>query len=228
MTDWLNFISEYISNNFNAYYILPFILAFMVLYVQLKKGNKYILSLTFFTFEIFSITTSVEYILIFIFTESLPKSIALLDKIILILGTFIAFLVIFHHATEGTRIGYWIDNILYKYCLSPTPMSISPFIEQLQELKSARDNIMTQNKDQVNSAYQVFLENGSSIMTSITKNGLINDEEIKQIEILFDNCKKDFGDMCDYQIFDLQKIVKTSGSISEFIGSVDGITKQFN
>lgn len=227
MTAWLNSILEYIVSGANPYYFLPFIFASVVLYVQLKKGNTYLMSLIISVFEIFSITTSVEYILIFIFTGSLPKSIELLDKIILFIGTSITFLFMFRHTTESTRIGNQIDIILNKYFLpKPTPTSISPFMEQLEQLKSLRENMIIGNKDQVNNAYNVFLENGTSIMMSLVKNSHINNEDITQIRTLFDHCKEDFKNMCDYQIFDEKQKVKTAGSLSEFIGSVDGFTKQ--
>jgi hypothetical protein len=159
-------------------------------------------------------------------TGSLPESIALFDKIILFMGTSIAFLVIFHHTTEGSWIGSRIDVVLYKYFLpKPELKSVSPFTRQFEKLKSLRENIITENKHQVNNAYQVFLENGSSIMMSLTKNYPDNCEEITYIQTLYDDCKNNFKDMCDLQVFDEKQAVKTASSVSEFIGSVDGFIK---
>ena len=221
----LNSILEFISHYVDLYYIIPFIFAFIVLYVQWKKGNKYLLSLTFFSFEIFSITTSFEYIFIFLFTESLPKSIALLDKIILFFGTLIAFLIIFLHTTEGSWIGNRIDDILNKYLLpKPMLMPVSPFAEQLEKLKQSREEINTGNKDQVNNSYQIFLENGSSIIMSLTKNSNSNHEDITQIQTQYNTCKENFEYMCHGQTFEGAQIVKTAGSVSVFIGLVGGFT----
>ena len=223
----LSSLLEFIHNSFNLYYILPFIFAFIVLCVQWKKGNKYFVSLMFFSVEIFSITTSFEYICIFLATESLPKSIAFIDKIILFFGALIAFLTIFLHTTEGSWIGNRIDDILNKYLLpKPMLMPISPFAEQLENLKSLGKKINTGNKDSVNNSYQIFLENGSSIMMSLTKNGYFNNGEDEQIQTLFDECKINFEGMCDHQFFEGRQIVKTAASVSQFIGSIEGFTKQ--
>lgn len=226
MRDWLFIILEFTSNNFNPYYILPFCLVFIVLYVQWKKGNKNFLSLLIYSFEIGSITTSVEYIFMFLLTGSLSESIALFDKIFLFMGTLIAFLVIFHHTTEGTWIGRRIDVVLNNcFFTKPELKSVSPFTRQFEKLKSLRENIITGNKHQVNNAYQVFLENASSIMMSLTKNYPDNCEEITFIQTLYDNCKNNFKDMFDLQVFDEKQTVKTASSVSEFIGSVDGFIK---
>lgn len=231
MTEWLNYIldiiSNYIDNYLSIYYIIPFIFATVVLYVQLRKGVKNFLILGFFCTEIFSITTSFEYISAFLITETLPKSLMFLDKIILLYGTLIAFLLIFHHSTEGSWIGTQIDNILNKYVFSkPMMMPVSPFIEELEKLKSSREELNTGNKEQVNNSYQVFLENGSFIMKSLANNGNINREDITIIQTLFDNCKKNFKYMCDNQIFMKEQIVETGGLVSEFIGTIGGFTKQ--
>ena len=231
MIEWLNtildLVSNYVDNHLDIYYILPFIFAAVVFYVQLKKGNQNFMSLVLFCTEIFSITTSFEYISLFIVTGTLPKSLIFLDKIILLYGTLIAFLLIFHHTTEGSWIGTQIDNILKKHVFNkPMLIPVSPFTEELEKLKSLREELNTGNKEQVNISYQVFLENGSFIMRSLTKNGHFDREDIKLIQILFDNCKKNFKNMCDKQIFMKEKIVETGGSLSEFIGSIDGFTKQ--
>lgn len=227
MTGYLDSIPEFISNisDLNLYYIFPFIFACVVFYVQSKKGNTNFIILLFSCSGIFSITTSFEYILIFLFTESLPESIASFDKIILGFGTLIVLLVIFRHTTEGTWIGNWTDNILNKYVIpNPTPMPISPFMEPLEKLRSLRENIMTGDEHQVNNAHQVFLEIGSSIRMSLTKNCPVNSEDVPCIQTLYDSCKKNFEDLCDSQIVSDRE--KTAGSLSEFIGSVDGFTKQ--
>lgn len=226
MTDWLPIILEFTSKYYNPYYILPFCFVFIVLCVQWKKSNTNLWSLLFYSFEIGSITTSVEYIFMFLLTGLLPESIALIDKIFIFMGTSIAFLVIFHHTTEGTWIGSRIDVILNKYFLSkPELKSVSPFTRQFEKLKSLRENIITENKHQVNNAYQVFLENGSSIMMLLTKHYPDNCEEITFIQTLYDNCKNNFKDMFDLQVFDEKQTVKTASSVSEFIGYVDGFTK---
>lgn len=193
MTDYLDSIPEFISNipDLNLYYIFPFIFACVVFYVQSKKGNTNFIILLFSCSGIFSITTSFEYILIFIFTESLIESPSLLDKIILLIGMLFAFLVTFLHTTEGTWIGNRITNILNNYFLpKPTLMPISPFTEPLEELRSLRENIMTGDEYQVNNAHQVFLEIGSSIRMLLTKNCPVNSEDITHIQTLYDSCKK--------------------------------------
>lgn len=218
---------ESIPANVNLYYILPFIFALIVFRVQWKKNNTNLISVGLLTFEIFSMTTSFEYFSIFLYTESLPKSIALLDKFILFVGTLIAFLIILLHTTEGSWIGNRINDILNKYLLSkPMLMSISPFAEQLIVLKSVVKDINIGDEDRITTSFNIFLENGSSIVTSLTKSEYLDDNEVSQIKTLFTDCKKNFETMCGCKPLDPNHRVKTAGSVSEFIGSVDGFTKQ--
>lgn len=224
MISWFD-ITTYIF--LNPYYMIPAIFTIIVLVSHWKKGNMNLPSSIISSFEIFSITNSVEYIIIFLITESLPKSLESIDKIILGLSTLVTFLVIFRHTTEGTWIGSRVDNILNKYILTkPVLISMSPFIEELGKLRSLRENIMSGNRTQINNAYQVFLENGSSIVMSLTRIHTANNINITRIQTLYDCCKKDFKDLTDTQIFNIERLTKTAGSVSEFIGVVDGFIKR--
>lgn len=224
MVNWFDYIIFFPSK----YYIIPSILAAAVFLAQwYEGGNKNFLFLVIQIFGIFSFTTSAEYIFIFLITESLPESLATLDKILLGIGVLITFLVIFRYATEGTRIGAWTSNVLNKYFLPKAiPVSISPFNEQLIKLQEIRENLMTGNKLQVNKTYLAFFEIGSSILVVLQRIYSKNWENLEIIQTAYNCCKKDFMDMSDGQQLDDEKRTKIAVSISEFIGILDGFTKK--
>ncbi len=216
---------------FNPYYVIPFLFAVVILYVQWsERGNKNFLVLSTQIFGIFSFTISAEYIFIFLLTDSLPSSLSWLHKILLGIGVLITLLVIFQHTTEGTCIGTWISNILNKYFLPKAiPISISPFSEQLEKLQEIRENIMVGDKQEFNMSFQSFLEIGSSIIMTLERIYSNDNNHIKIIKNIYDSCKKEFIDLngtIGTNPLDNMKKISIANSISEFIGNIDGFTKR--
>lgn len=176
---------------------------------------------------IFSISLLAEYIFIFLITDSLPESLALYQKLIMGAVVIFTFLIVLNHATEGTRVGIWTSNILNKYFWQqPMPTPVFPFSEQLEKLRKIRDSIMTGDKQYINNAFQSFFEIGSSFLTSIGGIHSNNEDDIKVIQTAYDRCKKDFLDMNKLQQLSDETKAKIAGSISEFIGTIDGFTKK--
>lgn len=208
---------------FDPYSVIPFLLALIIFYVQWsEKGNKNIIILSMQIFGVFFFSLSSEYFYIFLWTDSMPGSLSWLHKILLGTGVFIALLIIFQHATEGTRVGTLISNVLNKYFLpKEVPISISPFSEQLEKLHDIRKNIMVCNNQEIDIEFQSFLEIGSSILMTLER--IYPNDQIKKITDIYDCCKKDYIDINGP--IGMKKI-SIANSISEFIGNIDGFTKR--
>jgi len=209
----------------NFYYFISSIFAFFVFNSQWKRGNRHIMSVIIPCFETFSITTATQYILMAVFiTGSLPESLTFLDNIILALGAILGFLTIFAHESKDTWIGDRANNILNKYFLNKQIIGhtmddhISPFTEYLGQIKLARNYIKNGDKDQIVDARNIFLENSKTILVLF--------DDSTQIQEIYNCCKNDFGDILNTETVDNKSRLKLSGSLSEFIGTVNGILKK--
>ncbi len=221
MTGIIDFIYSFIYHP-NIYYIISIFFVFWVLKSQLKRGHKHGLSIIIPCVETFSITVSTQYGLIFAFTGSFPESLNFLDDIIFVYGIISGFLAIFVHESKGTRIGDYANNILDKYFSNIQNIEPIPtFEEYLEQIKLARDCILNGDKNQIIKSRNMFVENGRTILVLLS-----NNENLTQIENVYNHCKNDFEDILNTDNIDDKAVIKISGSISDFIGYLNGILKK--
>lgn len=200
--------------------IIPTIFALITVYIQWKKDVGIII-VALYAFEVLSIATGSEYILISAITDSPIKVSSPFDRIILVISAIIMFLTIFSHISRDTWIGDQTNRMLNKFLGTKHKLILYSFIDQLENIRLAKDNIKVGDKNQISNTRDIFIENATYIMTSLDQTPYV-----AQIQNIFDICEKNFDDLCNSQHVTEEQKVKIRGSISKFIGIITAIEKR--
>ncbi len=198
--------------------IIPTIFALITVYIQWKKDVGIII-IALYAFEVLSIATGSEYILISAITDSPIKVSSPFDRIMLVISAIIMFLTIFSHVSRDTWTGNQTNRILNKFLGAKHKPILCSFIDQLENIRLAKDNIKIGDKNQI--SRDIFLENATYIMTSLDQTSYI-----AQIQNIYELCEKNFDDLCNSQHTTEEQIAKIRGSMSKFIGIVSAIEKK--
>jgi hypothetical protein len=228
MTDWLSFFIGLIP--INQYNIVPAVLSALIfLYLLISKRIKNFLLTLIQIASVFSLTLATEYVLIFLFTNSLLGEIGSVEKLVLFVGLLYTLLIVIGDISKGTPLGNWISKILVKFSnFDEDVIPISSFNEQLKKLLALNDQIQKGNMEQISLAYFEFTHIGKSIVTFLQYNPIsacgesnLKYEEAKQLFQECDVCFKEIS-LHENEFNEILKI-KTSITVSNFIGFVEGL-----
>ena len=199
--------------------IIPTIFALITFYIQWKKDAGIII-IALYAFEVLSITTGSEYILISTITDSPIAVHNVFDRVMLAIAAIIMFLTIFNHISRGTWIGDQTNRALNKFLGTKHKPITYSLINQLDNIRSAKDSIKIEDKNQISDARDIFIENATYIMVRLDQSPYYT-----QIQNIYNLCEQNFDDLCNSQQITDEQINKIRGSISKFIGIGTAIEK---
>jgi len=209
------------------YHIIPACLsAILFLSFLFSQQRKNLISIILQIATVFSITLTVEYLLIFLIFGTLHGTIGLFEKIVLGLGIIFTLLIVVRESSKGTNFGKLISRLLEKFSyFEENVIPVGPFTEQLTKLQLLNDKIQIGDRNQISSAYSEFVHYGEQILTLLCRTPEIGRDRCQEAKNMFDDCEACFKEIC-YQPENMcGPFAKTKATVavSKFIGLIEGL-----